>query len=582
MARMIPAAIDPHTPSPGERDAFQRLESDPLASEWTVIHSLDLPHHVRQISGELDFVVLVPGSGILCLEIKAAANISRREGLWYYGREPKGDPRGPFRQAADGMHSLRERLTKRYPPAARAVFWSAVILPYTSLDFESEEWHAWQLIDSARYRSASLAASCMSVLASAREFLASKRSARWFDPGSPVPTEADCEKIARVLRPDFEVFQSPRERRRQANAELKRYTGEQFGALDAMTLNPRVVFEGPAGTGKTLLAIESAQRAAATGKRTLLLCFNRLLGTWLRHETESLGDLVTAGTLHSHMLALAGLEQPPRTGQQFWEEELPLLALERLLDAEGGNPFELLLVDEAQDLLDDRYLDVLDLSLAGGLSSGEWRLFGDFERQSIYGDGTASLDSFLARRGADVPAYSLRTNCRNTPRVATLVRLLSHLEPDYSKVLRPDDGVEPDLRFYADDRAGPDALIRLLAELRTDGYKGRDVVVLSPRASGSSAERVTGQPWCDRLRPIADSGGGHTLYGTIHAFKGLEAPAVVVTDLADVSGPTAEALFYVAVTRPTERLVLLMPESARASMARSLAGTPAVKEGAGA
>ena len=45
-----------------------------------------------------------------------------------------------------------------------------------------------------------------------------------------------------------------------------------------------------------------------------------------------------------------------------------------------------------------------------------------------------------------MPVYSLRNNCRNTPRVATLVRLLSHLEPDYSRVLRPDDGIEPDLR----------------------------------------------------------------------------------------------------------------------------------------
>jgi hypothetical protein len=54
----------------------------------------------------------------------------------------------------------------------------------------------------------------------------------------------------------------------------------------------------------------------------------------------------------------------------------------------------------------------------------------------------------------------------------------------------------------------------------------------------------------------------------------------VVTDLDDVSGSTAEALFYVAVTRPTERLVLVMPDSARVSMARSLAGTPAAEKGA--
>lgn len=582
MARMIPAVIDPNTRSPGERDAFQRLASDPLAIDWTVIHSLDLPHHIRQISGELDFVILIPGIGILCLEIKAAATVSRREGLWYYGQEPKGDPRGPFRQASDGMHSLRERLVKRYPAAGGVVFWSAVVLPYATLDFQSEEWHPWQLIDSARYRSGSLAESCQNVLARARDFLADKPTAGWFAQEAGVPSAGDCDAIVRVLRPDFEAFQSPRQRRRQVSDELKHYTEEQFEALDAMTRNPRVIFEGPAGTGKTLLAIESARRAAADDKRTLLVCFNRLLGRWLRGETESLGGTITARTLHSHMLSLAGLDRPPRTDPDFWMDELPQLALDRLLDAEGKNSFELVIVDEAQDLFDDRYLDILDLSLAGGLSGGEWRLFGDFERQSIYGSAaSSSFDSFRAGRGAGAPLYSLRKNCRNTPRVAALVRLLSHLDPDYSSVRRPDDGVEPELCFHAGAGDAPRALIRALTELRAVGYKGRDVAVLSARSIGSSAECLTEKPWCDRLRPVGESSGGHTLYGTIHAFKGLEAPAVVVTDLGDVSGPQAEALFYVAITRPTERLVLLMPESARASLTRALASAFTGKEGAG-
>jgi superfamily I DNA/RNA helicase len=74
--------------------------------------------------------------------------------------------------------------------------------------------------------------------------------------------------------------------------------------------------------------------------------------------------------------------------------------------------------------------------------------------------------------------------------------------------------------------------------------------------------------------------GGHAVYGTVHAFKGLEAPAVVVTDLDEVSGPAAEALFYIAVTRPTERLVLVLPDSARTALARSLTGSPAVEDGA--
>lgn len=568
---MIPATIDPQTPSPGERDVFHRLESDPLSAEWTVIHSLDLPHHVRQISGELDFVVLIPESGVLCLEVKAAATIARRDGLWYYGKDARGEARGPFRQGADGMHSLRERLCKRRPELARVVFWSAVILPYTTLEFQPEEWHPWQLIDSARYRSSSLAASCARVLERARALLQTKETAGWFDPGARIPSREDCDTIARTLRPNFEVFQSPRARRQQNSEELKRYTEEQFGALDAMARNPRVIFEGPAGTGKTLLAIECARRANDAGQRTLLVCFNRLLALWIQRETAGL-DLVTADTLHGHMLKSAGITPPPSPPATFWAQELPHLALDRLLGAERGGVFDLLVVDEAQDLLDERYLDVVDLSLVGGLSTGAWRLFGDFERQAIYGVETLSIDEFQGGRGGGAPLYSLRANCRNTPRVATLVRLLSHLAPDYTHVLRPDDGVEPDIRFYANDDDAPRALARALEELRSHGYRGREIVILSPRARGAAAERLSDEPWRSRLRPLTAGGQGYTLYGTIHAFKGLEAPAVIITDFDHVSGGTAEALFYIAVTRPTQRLLLLLPESARAELAHMLLG----------
>jgi phosphate starvation-inducible protein PhoH len=42
-------------------------------------------------------------------------------------------------------------------------------------------------------------------------------------------------------------------------AELKQYIDEQYMALDAMETNSCVVFAGPAGTGKTLLAVEAAK-----------------------------------------------------------------------------------------------------------------------------------------------------------------------------------------------------------------------------------------------------------------------------------------------------------------------------------
>jgi len=100
-----------------------------------------------------------------------------------------------------------------------------------------------------------------------------------------------------------------------------------------METNPRVVFIGPAGTGKTMLAIEAARRSSATGSRVLLVCYNRLLGKWLEEQTANLYPGVTARTLHSHMLSVVqtaiGADEAKTSA--YWENELPAATIDRLL-----------------------------------------------------------------------------------------------------------------------------------------------------------------------------------------------------------------------------------------------------------
>ena len=58
--------------------------------------------------------------------------------------------------------------------------------------------------------------------------------------------------------------------------------------------------------------------------------------------------------------------------------------MEKLIDDAGErNIFDELIIDETQDVMRPSYLVFLALSLRGGLASGRWRLFGDFEKQNI-------------------------------------------------------------------------------------------------------------------------------------------------------------------------------------------------------
>jgi ATP:corrinoid adenosyltransferase len=483
VARMIPPTIPVSCPSPGEQEIFAKLKQEDATRDWIVLHSLDIAQHLRQVCGEADFVIIVPWLGVLCLEVKACHSLERRDGLWFYGRDSKGDPRGPFKQAAEAMHSLRQQVVQSDTSLSRVPFWSAVAFPFIEFKAASGEWHPWQVIDSVRFKQQQIAPLVSGILRSARSHLSSQPSAKWFRDSDRLPDIQQSAAITRILRPNFEFAEKAHDRRTRKQAEILRYTEEQFAALDTMEDNPRVLFTGPAGTGKTVLALETARRATSNGKSVLLVCFNRLLGRSLSDHPLSRNGQITAGTLHQYMAGIAGMKVPEDADGSFWKTKLPDAALSKLLDGHrDAGRFDMVIADEVQDLLHPPYLDVLELVLKGGLSVGSWLMFGDFERQMLYGQDRDEVEELIRKRLGTYARGSLRVNCRNTPRVATLSHLLGRLTPNYSRILRPDDHIEPVISYYATPSQQRKELGKTLERLFKESYSGDDIVVLSPKA----------------------------------------------------------------------------------------------------
>ncbi len=571
---MIPPVIPASCPSPGEREIFTRLRDEPGAKDWVVLHSLDIAHHLRQIAGEADFVIIAPALGVLCLEVKACHSLQRRDGLWYYGHDPHGDPRGPFKQASEAMHSLRQQVVQAEPALARVPFWSAVAFPFIEFKATSDEWHPWQVIDEPRFRCQPLASLIAGILRSAQAFLRAQPAARWFNEADRFPNPQQAAAIARILRPSFEFSEKAPDRRARQQAEVLRYTEEQFAALDTMAENDRVLFTGPAGTGKTVLALEAARRAANAGKKVLFVCYNRLLGRWLTQQPPLRGSNVAAGTFHQYLLGVAGIAPPLEPGSSFWSSELPEAAAEKLLGGHAdASAFDIIVADEVQDLLTAPYLDVMDLVLQGGLAGGRWLLFGDFERQMIYGQDRDRADELLRARLGSFTRCSLRVNCRNTPRIATLSYLLGKLAPNYSRVLRPDDRIEPAISYYATPSQQRKELSSVLERLHRESYAGDDIVILSPKAgSRCAAAGITEKPWAGQLAPFEQAEPGQIRYTTIQSFKGLDSPAIAVTDVEHLAGELFSSLFYVATTRALERLCIIVHETAKPDIINALLG----------
>jgi len=573
MARMIPPVMANYRYD-GEREIALRLQNDPATEGWSVLHSMDIVDHRSQVAGECDFVIIIPGKGVLCVEVKGCRSLKVEGGLWYYGVKPQGDKRSPFKQVAENMHSIRQYLLRKRSDLSKTVFWSAVIFPYISFSRSSPEWHDWQVIDARSYIARPVSQLFVNVLDQARILLAKSPTVKWFNKESNEPAKNQRDIIVDVLRPEFEFYETPAARRRKLDEKLKQYTSEQFTALDAMQVNPRVVFNGPAGTGKTLLAIEAARRAVQQGRKTLFLCYNKFISQWIKNQfSESDFQHLTVRTLHSQMLNLCEIKIPVPADPKFWTDILPEQAIEVLLmdNEKQAEQFEVMIIDEAQDILRPGYLDFLDLCLTGGLAAGTWNMFGDFVYQQIYSAVTMQMEEFIMERCVNTPVYRLGVNCRNTPRVAAYAPLLGGLTPDYQKILRADDNIKPELHFYNDNQQQKDTLAGLLLRFREkEKYKGSEIVILSPSAGNCCANKLP-IPWRDRVKPFKlESAGGHIRYSTIHSFKGLEAPVIIVTDLNKISDTESMNLLYIAVTRSLSRLVLLIQKSARTDLRKIL------------
>jgi DNA polymerase III delta prime subunit len=569
MARFIPPVISKFTKSPGERDFFQKLCNDPLTSDWVVVHTWDIANHPTHICGEVDFICIIPNLGVLCVEVKAHHSIERRpDGMWVLGSAQDQD--GPFKQAANARYATWAYISQHDPSLRDIVFWSCVA--FTQVDFcqESAEWHSWQIVNKYNIQKNGLSLALARVLTQARKFLQTRPTASWFSKDPERPTKGDVDRIADILRPHFEFFQSPRSRLDEAERELKHFTEAQFVALDRMESNPRIAFLGPAGCGKSLLALESARRSVAKGKRTLLVCYNRLFSRWLRQEAAPLGGKLKAGSLHSVLLEVT--ETDPRSANPtFWSSKLPQLAVEKLhKDASKSWLYDKLIVDEAQDILAPRFIDCLDLMLAGGLLGGSFYLFGDFENQTIVSQDVLSVGDFRVGVVPDLSIYRLNENCRNRPRVGDAAKILGRMRHAYSRYLRQDDRVDPVVKYFANEQQSRELLVWAVNDTRTKGYLPHEVTVLFPSIKGGDLEPMK----IGNISLVPYTVGGtprfecDARYSTIRRFKGLESRAIILMGFEDLISDEGADLFYTACTRTTDVFYFLTAQAVKGQIER--------------
>lgn len=556
MAKMIPAAISPQVKSPAERKIYEWFKNDPVTKDWVVFHSLGIENHQTVVFGEIDFLVCASNLGVFALEVKGG-RISRKEGVWVYtdkyGVEHE-KVRGPFEQASEGMYSVKQELQKRtkVDSVKNTLCGYGVMFPdieYDNSDIDVAQQEIFDIRDGqfvGRYI----------------KRLADYHKTKFKDKRVFVvyPSEQDISEIVNVLRRDFDKALPLSTKLEYSEKNLITLTDEQYRCIDGLTSNKRCLINGAAGTGKTVLAIKHVKDCVAEGQNVGFFCFNKLLAKELNSHFDGDDVLKPAyiGSLTEYVESLVRKHQLYDFSQmddivQFYRETLPILALDAI-ELEGVK-FDKIVLDEAQDLMTDGYLMVLDALLNKGLKKGEWFFFGDFDYQTIFNRGiTYEKIVEVLEDEANFAVFNLTLNCRNSIHIQNEMNKLFGL----NKTTMNKDRNLPDVKYITFGSAEnieeeAQLLDKELAELAKRGITKDEITILSPFRREKSVVPLL-------KHPIGAVGENGITYSTIQGFKGLENTIIILTDIQTYSKPD---LMYVAMSRARSMLIVLETEYAK-------------------
>jgi hypothetical protein len=523
--KMIPPVVAETTDSAAERKLFPLLERTELGRNAVAMHSIDLPRHEYKRMGEIDFVVLAP-AGLLVCEVKGGLVTRDDDGMWRftdrYGQS-NTKAEGPFNQARSAMFSLerelRDRLERRI--VDQISFGYCVLAPDCEWKQDAVDAPHELIVDATEF-------------AGARELSEplARLLARFQETNGRGDMSAEALDRARnAIRGRFDPVPSLGTRARGIAAALQVLSEEQYAGLDWVENCDRLLVSGGAGTGKTLLALEMARRDALRGRSVLLTCQSSVLAAYLRPRAADGVEVVEFESAHG-------------------------LVLDR------GTPFDVVVIDEGQDVFSLEGVSALDALVAGGVDGGKWRCFYDLNNQAgLFGGFDPDAHELLA--ATDAHRHVLHRNCRNTKPIVLQTRTVTAAD-----LGTPSAGDGPAVTFAKpDDRTEEAAMVT--AELgrltRADVPAGSITIVV-----GGSVETLLDEldpELRSRIVRIDASNVSRwpmnriTVVG-IDDFKGLENDFVLVCGVTGIDESRRDrARIYVAMSRARVGLWMAIPRA---------------------
>jgi hypothetical protein len=501
------------------------------------LHSLNLGKHEKKRWSEGDFIILSE-RGILLLEIKGG-RVAYKNNLWEFTDRDGNTTRkieGPGAQANSAFHSLYKNYLKDYfeddlKGAAMGfgvVFESitrVVINNISDLPELPDTITAYKkdCLDTKSFKSYlnKLYSHYETKVNASKKFL----------------SEDLINSIVKRLRPEFEKVPGIGYQINDLENQMLSFTEEQYKVYDSIQENQRIMIEGGAGSGKTFLAMAAARYEALLDKKVLLVTRSPFLASHL-NASQNLFNII-------------------------------ILDFESLKKHKFEKAFDVLIIDEGQDLCQMLSLDFLDKHLSKGLEKGCWRWFGDPNHQ-VSPSFPIEPDAFAYLKEIRNSSFKLNENIRNTPNIVKTLEAYTKANVGIAKpkgiggVFKYEevDKIEEKfniLFYYLKDWLGNE-----------NSAKRSDITILVPNkitinlivnflnSKNIRSETIS----TNTLKVQRDA----ITISTVEDFKGLDSPIICVWGLNNIKSQSLVQYIYKAFSRANHTLLFIATKEESVNM----------------
>ena len=519
-----PFILDPQSTPGSEKRVFGILGNINIASSNFAIHSLNIAGDRKRTWYEMDFVVL-SDRAVVVIEVKGGEVSKDSNGIWevYDERSGKSYRRkeSPLRQASLNARKFKNKVLGQFIRDTNSI----PVIPCVILAGNHRT--GWTSRggppdlpdDSTAYKEDVSDEGLKKFLNDVIDHF-SQNSLKKISPET-------LGKIEEYLRSELDTGVA---NVTDLEKEVAALTEEQYQYADFIAPLDRVVIEGGAGTGKTFLALYIARAEASNP------------GTRVAYVTS----------------ALSSCEELRATNQNKERGNFSIINSTELEEyREKGIVFDVLVIDEGQQLCTVEHLDTLENLLEEGLEGGKWRWFGDPQNQVIEkklfdNDAYELVRNFTGNNAV----LRLNRNVRNTPQVVQFIGSVTTADLGSTQV----KGHGPTVHILPEKK-----LVSRVKKWIKDPDQGKRVTDLSEIAI--LCRDKDDFPQAEQL--IARAGlkteiyggirksKGTTILSTINGFRGLESRRVIIVGLdKEQDDHELRRLLYQSVSRSKAHVLI--------------------------